>query len=174
MAPTLHDTRYVRRGSTLLWSPDALARFAHPQDAVSVRQLFQFAGSWPMELPSSEGRVLVVAGLDGCLDCLTPEDGAAWMEDDLRRRLLSFQDEYGGEAGIVFWLPDGRRRVRQNPATGEYLWRCAPPHGQSELPLGRLLWGGAQGDARRIVLGDSDRADPDGPGWAGLYHPRIS
>jgi hypothetical protein len=170
----LRDTRYLRRGSALLWSAEALGRIAGPQEAVSVRQLFQLAQCWPAELPSSEGSVLVVAGLDGCLDCLTPEDAASWLDEDVRRRLLSFQDEYAGEAGIVFWVPDGRRRIRQNPATGEYLWRCAPPHGQTELHLGRLLWGGAHGDARRIVIGAGDRSDPDGADWAGLHHPRIS
>lgn len=40
-------------------------------------------------------------------------------------------------------------------------------------PDSRLLWAGAQADAERIQIG-SRAADPDGDGWIGVYHPRIS
>ena len=56
-----------------------------------------------------------------------------------------------------------------SPADEEYTWPGA--HGRGSLPFGRCLWSGAQRDVERIVVGDGDA---DGPGWVGLYHPRIS
>ncbi|HEX8359298.1 MAG TPA: hypothetical protein VF613_04295 [Longimicrobium sp.] len=108
------------------------------------------------------------------MDALTPDDAHGWLEHTLRPLLLAFQGEYGGEAGLVFWLPTGRQRVRQHPATGIYQWRCAAPHGEIELSLGHALWGGAEADARRIILSDGAGADADGAAWVGLHHPRIS
>jgi hypothetical protein len=60
------------------------------------------------------------------------------------------------------------------PASDEYVWRCAPPFGQQDLPLGRVLWGGAESDAGRILDPDVKDHDFDGAAWIGLHHPRIS
>jgi hypothetical protein len=88
--------------------------------------------------------------------------------------VLSFQTEYDSQCGIVFWLPSGRRRVRMAGATEAYSWSCAPPFAEQTLPLGRILWAGAEQDAGRIL--DSRERDQaiDGPAWIGLHHPRIS
>jgi hypothetical protein len=137
---------------------------------VSLRTFFVLARAWPEELPSNDGRAIIVAGLEGCLDALSAEDASAWVEHDLKLRVFSFQDEYQGDAGLVFWLPSGRNRVRYGLASGEYSWST---HGGAALPIGRLLWAGAQGDAERILVGPSS-ADPDGSAWVGMYHPRIS
>ena len=83
---------------------------------------------------------------------------------------MRFQDEYQGDRALVFWLPSGRTRVRYALASGEYSWSG---RGDAKLPLGRLLWAGAESDAARILTGDSS-TDPDSDAWVGLYHPRIS
>jgi hypothetical protein len=116
-----------------------------------------------------------VAGLDTCLDVLSPADAEIWLESHLRRPLLAFQDEYEQQAGLIFWLPTGKNRVSMKPATSEYFWRCAPPFTKDEIPLGRSLWSGAESDAGRIMDPDgSAPQDVDGPSWIGLHHPRIS
>lgn len=169
MKPTRNDA-WARRGCSLLWSPATLGTIAEPADVVSLRGFFGLARAWPEELPCSGGRALVVAGLEGCLDVLSPDDAVSWMELDLKGRILAFQDEYQGDAALLFWLPSGRTRLHQSLASGDYSWAG---HGGSELPLGRLLWAGAQADAERIQIG-SRTSDPDGDSWVGLYHPRIS
>ncbi|MFB1488916.1 MULTISPECIES: hypothetical protein [unclassified Thiocapsa] len=62
---------------------------------------------WPDELPAAEGDALIVAGLEGCLDVLSGEDAAQWLETDLREAVFSFQDFYEGQAGLILWAPSG-------------------------------------------------------------------
>jgi hypothetical protein len=166
----MHNTTWTRRGCSLLWSPATLGALAEPAEVASMRSFFALTESWPYDLPSNNGDALVVAGLEGCLDVLSREDAATWIEQDLKPRIFGFQDEYQGDAALILWLPSGCDRVRYVLASDDYVWSA---HGGGDLPLGRLIWAGAEDDAERIVIGGL-AADPDGDAWAGMYHPRIS
>lgn len=170
----IRDTSWRHRGLSVLWNAPALFEIARADEAVSIRQFFALSRAWPDELPSVGGDTVVVAGVEGCLDSLAPADAEAWLDQELRPRLLSFQDEYEGQAGLILWLPAGKQRVTMKAATEEYFWRFAPPFGQQDLPIGKLLWGGAEGDAARILDPDERTQDFDGAAWIGLHHPRIS
>jgi hypothetical protein len=170
----IDDKTWRHRGLSLLWSPRILFEIAAADEVVSIRQFLALARSWPDDLPSGGGNTVVVAGLEGCLDALTPTDAETWLGDQLRPLLLGFQDEYQGQAGVILWLPAGRQRVSMKPASDEYSWRCAPPFSQQDLPIGRILWGGAEGDAGRIIDRAEKSHDFDGPAWVGLHHPRVS
>lgn len=170
----VRDTSWERRGMTLLWGAETLAGLAQTEHVVSIREFFAFTGKWPEDLPSNSGDTLVVAGLEGCLDTLTPEDAADWLGGDLKTQILRFQDEYDGQAGLVLWLPSGRQRIRMEPASEAYFLRCAPPSSRQTLPLGRLLWAGAEADIGRLLDPSHTNQDADGPAWIGLHHPRIS
>ncbi len=165
-----NNTAWTRRGCSLLWDPTALASLAKPQEVVTLRQFAAMASGWPGDLPSNDGRAVVVVGVEGCLDALSPDDAMEWVERDLRRLIFAFNDEYQDDAALVFWLPSGRDRVHYALASGEYSWSGL---GDARLPLGHALWAGARDDAHRILLGVAD-ADAEGPGWVGMYHPRIS
>ena len=166
----LHNNTWTRRGCSLLWDAHALAEVARPDEVISLRQFVALSRAWPDDLPSNGGDALVVAGVEGCLDALGTDDAAAWMERDLRSLIFDFQDEYQGEAALVFWLPAGRQRRHYDLASEEYSWSGL---GGSRLALGRLLWAGARSDVERIIVGGGS-TDPDGDGWVGMYHPRIS
>ena len=112
------------------------------------------------------GAALVVAGLDGSLDLLTPGDAEAWLGDAIKPAILSFQDEWGSDGALVFWLPGGHSRVRANTATDEVGWLCHAPHGH-QIDLGRILWGQANEYPQEILLRDGGRP-------AGLFHLRIT
>ena len=144
------------------------------QRVVSIRQLFALIGNWPADLPCNDGRALVVAGLEGCLDILKPADAEQWLENDFRPAILAFQDRYGLEAAIVFWLPTGKNRFRMNAATEAYSWLCSAPHSNVRLGLGRILWAGAEGDVRRVIDPGCTNTDADGPAWIGLNLSRLS
>lgn len=165
---------WKRRGLTLLWGPDDLSSLAKPVEVKSIRELISFARAWPEELPSNAGQTLVVAGVEGCLDCLSPDDAGAWIENDLRPALLSFQEEYEGQAALVLWLPTGQRRVTMNRASESYSWKCNAPFAGREIEFGRILWGGAESDVGRILDSRHTNRDPDGAAWIGLHHPRLS
>ncbi len=167
------DQTWTRRGFSLLWDVDALARVVEPAGVVSLRKLFALARDWPAELPGTAGDALVVAGLEGLLDALAPDDAGTWLENDLKRLMLEFQNEYEGVAALVFWLPSGRKRLTMSRATEEYFWKRSPAR-EPHLPLGRCLWAGAESDAARILAAADPDPDPDGKAYVGLYHPRIS
>lgn len=171
---TVEGNVWKRGGLSLLWGPEALAEIAKPSEIASIRDLFALARKWPQDLPSNGGQALVVAGVEGCIDSLSPEDAAEWIEGDLRPLLLNFQEEYEGQCALVLWLPTGHRRVSMNRANGTYLWKCNAPFSGCEIELGRILWGGAESDAVRIIDSRASNRDPDGVAWIGLHHARLS
>ncbi len=170
----LRDSGWTRRGFSLLWDPNALSKVASPSGVVSIRQFFSMANAWPEDLPGTGGDALVVAGVEGCLDALTDDDGKVWLETDLKQAVLSFQEEYEGQAALILWLPSGRRRVSMVRATEEYFWKSDSSRSVPGLPIGRCLWAGAESDVTRILISDAADPDVDGDAYVGLYHPRIS
>lgn len=168
------DQSWTRRGLSLLWGAEALSRIALPHQVVSVRQLFAVSRAWPEDLTAADGNAVVVTGVDGCLDALSPEDAAQWLEDDFRQIVVDFQDRYENQAALILWIPDGRRRIGMPRATEQYEWNCSGSDLGKTISLGRCLWAGANSDVRRILHRRELNQDPDGPAWIGLNHPRIS
>ena len=170
----VNDLSWSRRGLTLLWGAAGLDHIVKPPQVLSIRQMFALSRAWPDELPAAEGNALVVAGVEGCLDTLSPGDASEWLEQDLRRVFLDFQDRYQNQAAMVFWIPGGKKRITMPRATEQYEWHCAGTAAGTSLPLGRCLWAGAEDEVRRILNPNEANLDLDGPGWIGLNHPRIS
>lgn len=44
---------------------------------------------------------------------------------------------------------------------------------EQRLPLGQVLWAGAEADAGHIMAGSDPHADLEGKDWSGLHLPRI-
>ena len=174
MVFTRLDDAWMRRGFTLLWSPETLAHVAQPSQVVSVRQFFAMANAWPEELPGSGGDALVVSGFEGCLDVLSGQDAERWIENDLKEVILSFQNEYEGQAGLIFWVPSGRNRISMKGASEEYYWKHSASESGRGLHIGRLLWSGAEKEVERLLDSEDSGTDYDGKAWVGLHHPRIS
>jgi hypothetical protein len=162
----LRDPVWQVRGTSWVWDEEARNQICAANEVWSLRQFLRAKGSWPDDLPSNGGRTLVVAGLDGSLDLLTPGDAEAWLGDAIKPAILSFQDEWGSDGALVFWLPGAHSRVRANTATDEVGWLCHAPHGH-QIDLGRILWGQANEYPQEILLRDGGRP-------AGLFHLRIT
>ena len=162
----LRDPVWQVRGTSWVWDEEARNQICAASEVWSLRQFLRAKGNWPDDLPSNGGRTLVVAGLDGSLDLLTPGDAEAWLGDAIKPAILSFQDEWGSDGALVFWLPGGYSRVRANTATDEVGWLCHAPHGH-QIDLGRILWGQANEYPQEILLRDGGRP-------AGLFHLRIT
>lgn len=161
------DTVWQRSGTSWIWDPEALALICQPQEVWSLRQFLNATGRWSEKLPSNQEQTLVVAGLEGCLDLISPTDAEKWLAQDIKQSVLSFQDFWVGQAALVFWLPGGDRRILINPATDEVYWRCAAPYNDKQLDFGRIVWGGAHEYPQEILLREG--AKP-----AGLFHLRIT
>lgn len=164
---------WSHRGLSLLWDSKILSGLVAPEDVLSLRDFFALANKWPDDLTAADGNAVVVAGMDGLLDVLDADGATQWIESDLHTIIQSFQDHFEGQAGLIFWLPSGRSRLTMNPATERYFWKHRPS-GLEGLPLGRLLFSGAEAEVERIIASQDRGADVDGKDWVGLYHPRIS
>lgn len=163
----LLDTVWQRRGTSWIWDEEARNQVCVASEVWSLRQFLQAVGNWPDDLPSNGNNTLVVAGLEGSLDLLTPEDAEAWLGDAVKQAILSFQDAYDGQAALIFWLPSGQGRIKFHPATDSIEWRCAAPHGENLLAFGRILWGEANEYPQEILLREGSKP-------AGLFHLRIT
>lgn len=165
----LLDTVWQRRGTSWVWDEEARNQICTASEVWSLRQFLRAArspGGWPDDLPSNGGKTLVVAGLDGSLDLLTPMDAEAWLGDAIKPAILAFQDEYQGDAALAFWLPSGHNRIKVHAATDEVGWLCHTPHGL-QIDFGRILWGQANEYPQEILLRDGGKP-------AGLFHLRIT
>ncbi len=162
----LCDPVWQVRGISWVWDEEARNQVCTAGEVWSLRQFLRATGRWPEELPSNGGRTLVVAGLDGSLDLLVPDDVEAWLADVIKPAILSFQDEWGSDGALVFWLPGGFNRIRTHPVTDEVCWQCHTPPGY-QIELGRILWGQANEYPREILLRKDSRP-------AGLFHVRIT
>ena len=163
----LRDTVWKRHGTSWLWDAEALAQVSTASEVWSLRQFVQASVHWPEDLPSNDSNTLVVAGLDGCLDLLSPTDAEGWLASAMKDAILSFQEFYDGQAALVFWLPSCAGRITINSATDAVSWRCAHPNAQENIDFGRVLWGEAHEYPQEIVLRDGAKA-------AGLFHLRIT
>jgi hypothetical protein len=173
MVKTRFNHGWSRRGFCILWDPNTLSELVDPQKVISIRQLFAMAESWPEELPAANGDAVVAAGLEGVLDILDGDDAEQWIETELHRVILSFQEHYNSSTCLVLWMPSGRNRISMRGASEQYFYKHT--HSESkELPIGRLLWSGVESEIERIMSTQDQSADCDGKHWAGLYHPRIS
>jgi hypothetical protein len=162
----LLDTVWQRRGTSWIWDEEARNQICTASEVWSLRQFLRAKGQWPDDLPSNDGRTLVVAGLDGSLDLLTPTDADAWLADAIKPAVLSFQDDWGSDGALVFWLPGGHNRIRANPVTDEVSWLCHAPY-EHQIEFGRVLWGQANEYPQEILLREDARA-------AGMFHLRIT
>ena len=162
----LRDTVWQRRGTSWLWDEEARNEVCSASEVWSLRQFLRMKGTWPDELPSNDGRSLVVAGLDGSLDLLASNDAEVWLGESIKPAILSFQEEWGSDGALIFWLPGGQNRVNANPATDEVNWICHAPHGH-RIDLGRILWGQANEYPQEIVVKEGAKS-------AGLFHLRIT
>ena len=165
---------WSRRGFALLWDADTLAGLVNPAEVLPMRRFFSLIDRWPDDLPAANGDALVVSGFEGCMDVLDGNDARKWIETDLKEAVLSFQDHYEGQAGLILWLPSGRKRILMKGATEEYYWKHRGADNPDGLHIGRLLWAGAENEVERILNTDDRNADYDGKHWVGLHHPRIS
>ncbi|MFN4161931.1 MAG: hypothetical protein ACK4FW_08130 [Stenotrophomonas sp.] len=167
----LIDTVWQRRGTSWLWDEEARNAVCAAGEVWSLRQFLQATApngnGWPDDLPSNDNQTLVVAGLDGSLDLLSPQDAEVWLLDVIKPAMLSFQSYYEGQAALVFWMPSARERLRTNPATDAVTWLCEAPYRDHQLDFGRILWGEANEYPQEILRREGGRP-------AGLFHLRIT
>lgn len=174
MTPDLHDNSWMQVGTSLLWDAAALNSLCAAGSIRSLRELLRLHQSgWPdSELKLINNRTLVVSGLESVMDTLHPEHAEEWLEKTVYPAVLDFQENVadgGREAALILWLAEAKR-IWHRPADHTYHWHCTGAHRNHSIPIGRCLWNGAEGSARRIITFNSEKKEV----YVGLFHPRIS
>lgn len=164
---TMLDTVWQRRGISWIWDTQALSQICSAPEVWSMRQFLRTSKHWTDELPSNSENTLVVAGLEGSLDLLSPEEAETWLVSDIKNAILSFQDYYEGNAALIFWLPSCAGRIHINSATDAVSWKCASPYAPAMIYFGRILWGEAREYPQEIILPGTQKP-------SGLFHLRIT
>lgn len=171
----IEDEVWRRRGFTVLWNPAALGLLCgSTSEIISIREFFSISNDWPELLPTSNGNALVVTGLEGCLDRISPPDAEGWLDEILQPAMLRFQKQYSDDAALIFWMPTGDKRVDVVTLDDTFSWEYAPPFKKEAFCLSRALFGGAHKDAGKIVASETDDRGHRKPVWIGLHLSRIS
>lgn len=171
----IEDEMWRRRGFTVLWSPAALGLLCESTtEIISMREFFRVGTNWPDTLPTSNGNALVVTGLEGCLDRISPLDAEAWLDEVVQPLMLRFQRQYSDDAALIFWMPTGEKRVELVTLDDTFSWEFAPPFKKEPFSISRALFGGAHKDAGKIVTSEQDDRGHRKSAWIGLHLSRIA
>lgn len=174
MTGVISGNTWMRKGISLLWDSEELRKMTEIGQIQSVRQfLTNYQTEWPEELLSADGYAMVVAGLETILDLMDPENLNEWLEKVFYDALLSFQQAYEGQCGLIFWLPEGQKRIIHNITDGLFYWKLSGEYYGETIPLSRCLWNGAATDAK-LITRNSAVYDVTNRDCIGLFHPRIS
>ncbi|MGG0940181.1 hypothetical protein ABHN11_29705 [Brevibacillus centrosporus] len=174
MAGVINGSSWTRRGISLLWDSNSLSAMCQVEQIHSLRQfLYYYQTEWPEELHSADGFALIVAGLDTIFDTMEPEALTDWLERVFYQALLSFQHAYEGQCGLIFWLPEGQKRIVQNMTDGLFYWKLSGEYHGETITLSSCLWNGAARDAK-LISRSSTLHDVTERDCIGLFHPRIS
>lgn len=163
----LYDSVWQRRGVSWIWDNEVLSRIAITSEIVSIRQFLRFSAKKSFKLPSNSGNTLVVDGLEFCLSSMNPCHSEVWLYEDLKGAILSFQDEFSGDAALIFRIPCGENLLERDITTGCIFWNCTVPYIDKKIEFGRLLWGEGSNQPREIVI----KLQGKTIGW---FHPRLS
>jgi hypothetical protein len=168
--PLTNDDLWTRRGISLLWDAEQLNKLCRPNQVISLRRFRELhAEGWPEDdLQLVNDAAMVVAGLEGCIDALPPDEATAWLEQKIYPAIVDYQREVadgGNQAALVFWIVE-HSRLRHQVSDDAWLWHCGGEHHNQTIPLSHCLFNGAQHDLKEIQDDKGNRF--------GLYHPRIS
>lgn len=166
----LTDDVWKRKGINVLWSGETLADMNAALQVISLRRFFDLQqNDWPEEeIPWINDSALIVAGLDVAIDALPLEEAETWIEQQVYRKILDFQDFFQGECSLIFWMSE-QSRWHETPGETAYEWYLDGKNRGQMLALGRCLWNGAQNGVRRIESNEKGKNQ-----WLGLHHHRIS
>jgi hypothetical protein len=152
--PMRNDDIWTRQGVSLIWDADLLRQLCTTENVISLRQFRQLHScGWSGVEPAQVDEVaLVVAGIEGCIDALSPDEASDWLRQAIYNAIVSYQSEvsYGGDAAaLVLWIVDAQR-LDYRTSEDQWYWHCGGEHQGEQVPIGRCLFNGAASDLKEI------------------------
>ena len=172
MEKPLTDDLWKRRGISILWNPEQLNDLCTSDQVISLRQLRWLCESgWrddDLDKHLIDETTLVVAGLESCVDALSPAEATEWLEEVIYKTMVAYQTDVadgGTQAALVFWFVNPKR-LKYEVTDNSWIMHCAGEYKNETIPIGRCLFNGAASDLKYIQNTKKENL--------GLYHPRIS
>lgn len=156
---------WFRRGCSIIWDNRCLTKLVKDNSEITPIATALKMGklnTWPDRLPASNGRAMVVVGLDGCLESLDEDQRERWLKQHVKQLVLSFYRKYNNEASLIFFFERGHASFVDH-VEDAFIWQPTNKKG-NPLPLVKFLYGGRFTEIKRLV---SD-VDPKKEPW-GLY-----
>lgn len=170
MRESIKTEIWKRTGITVLWDLQSVSESIINFEIITINQLFKFlVNGWPEELPSFNDSAIVVSGLESILDTLDAKESEQWLEKRLYPLLLEFQNEYEGQAALIFLIPQGKIKIKYITAKDTFEW-LYNNYGKNEyIPFSLSLWNGAEKDVKYVYVECEENYIK-----GGLYLQRIS
>jgi len=171
MNEPLKDDVYKRRGISLLWDIANVKEFCDAKKGMSLRSfLLHYANQWKLtEKAVSKSKALLVAGLEGCIDSMNPQDAEEFLRDIVYPAIISFQNKFAGggaNASLILWVGDSSR-IEYQTISSKLYYQCSLY--KQKIPLGQCLFRGAESDLLEITTKQDGKENV-----IGLYQQRIS
>ena len=165
MIQVLHDDVWQRKGISVIWDNEMLAKLVKDNRAVSLREFFlYYEDDWPDDdMPFINNDLLLVAGLDAALDTLEAQSAEEWVTQEVYEKIYDFQSWAQGQYALVLWMSN-QNRWKEHVEDNTYTWLCDGRDRGKEIELGSGIWNGAQRSVRRI---ECERR------WIGLFLDRM-
>ena len=111
MIQVLHDDVWQRKGISVIWDNEMLAKLVKDNRAVSLREFFlYYEDDWPDDdMPFINNDLLLVAGLDAALDTLEAQSAEEWVTQEVYEKIYDFQSWAQGQYALVLWMTFMRR-----------------------------------------------------------------
>jgi hypothetical protein len=156
---------WFKRGCSIIWDNRCLTRLVKDNSEItpiSTALRMSKANSWPDKLPASNGRAMVVVGLDGCLESLEDDQREKWLREHVKPLVLSFYRKFQNEASLIFFFERGTASFIDH-IDEAFVWQPTNKQGKP-LPLVKFLYGGRFEEIKRLVSEHDPKKEP----W-GLY-----
>ncbi len=174
MKEPLKTDTWKRSGVSLIWDTDSIASLCTADQMLSVRQFFQlYEHRWDdVDSLMPNDYALLIAGIEGCIDALDPDDAAQWLSERFYPAILGYQSDVAGggsQAALVLWVPN-KNRFHYVRSEDTYYWDCGSAYGNRRIHILQYLFDGAYPDCKEIEVETANSNN----NTIGLYQQRIS
>lgn len=156
---------WFKRGCSIIWDNRCLSRLVKDNSEItpiSSALRMSKANAWPDKLPASNGRAMVIVGLDGCLESLEDDQREKWLKEHIKPLVLNFYRKFQNEASLIFFFERGTASFIDH-IDEAFVWQPTNKQGK-QLPLVKFLYGGRIEEIKRLVSEQDPKKEP----W-GLY-----
>jgi len=130
-------TSWLYQGSSVVFTKATLGPLITKNNMISLRQALSWLNAWP-ESPDGDGKTVLVAGLEVCLDMMDVADAEKLLRQRIKPFILEFQSRWD-QCGLIFGFSQ-MEKFKINAADDEVMFQRKD---RSQVRFSRYLWDGS-------------------------------